>query len=298
MTTRSELARRRELEAANPGQRYCCKCLALKPDSDTRLIGTSRKCLACIREYQSAWRRKHPDYFKDSYRRRYVPRRSDTPMAKLQRRNAELKTHGLFFCRHCETEKPLSERFGSNSQCKPCRLSWLREYTRTVSAPRRYLRHSRRRSVDGTKRLNEALLRADGTAQYVASEIYAVFEALVLKPYRQCSDCLQVFPRSHFRIKKKASQTPHVCCRKCQNYRMRQKPQDRLRRKKHRQRRQIRAKFDAELRRKMRIRRGVRYYREKGWSNEMALMWAKIAVAMWDLKEIQAGRPLYEGGRF
>lgn len=293
MTTRNELARRRELEAANPGHRYCCKCLTLKPDSDTRLIGTSRKCLACIREYQSAWRRKHADYFKESYRRRYVPQRSDTPMAKLQRRNAELKVRGLFFCRHCETEKPLSERFGVQAQCKPCRRAWEREYARTRIKPKR----ARRASVDGTKRLNEALLRADRTAQDVASAIYAVFEALVLKPYRQCSDCLQVFPRSHFRIHKKSSQTPHHLCRQCQNRKQRQKPQERLRRKKQKRVRSIRAKYDPELRRKSRIKHGAQYYRKKGWSNEMALMWAKIAVAMWDLKEIQAGRPLYEGGK-
>ncbi len=108
------LAKRLEIEAANPGFRLCRHCEALIPSSDVLPSAITPYCFSCRQA---------------RYRKTKKPPSESEP-AKLLLRNAALKKNGTFWCRHCDTEKPLSERPGEHSRCRGCMNDYLRSWSR------------------------------------------------------------------------------------------------------------------------------------------------------------------------
>ena len=122
----SDLARRRRIEADNPGFRVCRLCetliaaALLHPGTNTPYC---RPCyLARARELST---------------RRRKPQHSDSEPAKLLRRNAELKSRGLFYCVPCNAEKPLSDRNALQSRCKPCGYGYIANWKKRTKAKRK-----------------------------------------------------------------------------------------------------------------------------------------------------------------
>lgn len=106
----SKLAKRRRVEAENPGFKVCRMCGELVAEADVH-PGSPKTpyCRPCALKRG-----------RERYHKLPKPPARETSLARLFRRNAELRERGLFYCTGCRAELPLALKRLDTSKCGRC----------------------------------------------------------------------------------------------------------------------------------------------------------------------------------